>query len=318
MCTSETEGTSQDNISTELHALNLINVPLFSRLNPRIWFAQVEVQFQRRNIRSQTSKYSFVLGLLPTEVASEVSDLIDNIPASSPYDQLKQTIIQRTSLSDEKRLQQLLHERELGDKSPSQLLPHMRQLAGPYKVDDAFLKEIWLQRLSTVVGQIICASNQPLDLESLACMADKILEVTPRTTPYAQTISETSNDKQTPTIASLTTELSELRAHHERTVASLENKLDALQLLISNFTSRRPRSSSRRSRNRDTSKGNKIDDHICWYHRKYGDKARKCVTSCKFLKSFSSPKRVNQTMVATNVSGPAPTRLFHVLDKTSG
>ncbi|VDP04838.1 unnamed protein product [Schistosoma curassoni] len=205
-------------------------------------------------------------GLLPTEVAAEVSDLIDNVPASNAYDQLKQAIIQRTSLSDEKRLQQLLYEY----------------------------------------------------LESLAWIVDKILEVTPCTTPYVQTISETSNDKQTLTIASLTAELGELRAHHERTVASLENKLDALQLLISNFTSRRPRSSSRGSKNRDTSKGNKIDDHICWYHRKYGDKARKCVTSCKFFKSFSSPKSVNQTMIATNVSGHAPTRVFHVLDKTSG
>ncbi|VDP06395.1 unnamed protein product, partial [Schistosoma mattheei] len=204
MYTSETEGTSQDNISTELHALNLINVPPFSRLNPRIWFVQVEVQFRRRNIRSQTSKYPFVLGLLPTEVASEVSDLIDNIPASNPYDQLKQAIIQITSVSDEKRLQQLLHECELGDKSSSQLLRHMRQLAGPYKFDDAFLKEIWLQRLPTVVRRILRSSSQPLDLESLASMADKILEITPCTIPYVQTISETSNDKKTPTIASLT------------------------------------------------------------------------------------------------------------------
>ncbi|VDP72406.1 unnamed protein product [Schistosoma curassoni] len=287
-------------------------------MNPRIWFAQVEVQFQRRSIRSQTSKYSFVLGLLPTEVASEVSDLIDNIPASNLYDQLKQAIIQRTSLSDEKRLQQLLHECELGVKSPSQLLRHMRQLAGPYKFDSAFLKEICLQRLPTVVRQIVCASSQPLDLESLASIADKILEITPCTTPYVQTKSETSNDKKTPTIALLTAELGELRAHHERTVASLKNKIDALQLLISNFTYTRPRSSSQGSKNRDNSKGNKNDDNMCCYHRKYGDKARKCVTSCKFFKSFSLPKRVNQTMVATNVSGHAPTRLFHVLDKTSG
>ncbi|CAI2723349.1 unnamed protein product [Schistosoma spindalis] len=194
----------------------------------------------------------------------------------------------------------------------------MRQLAGPYKVDDVFLNEIWLQRLPTIVKQILCASSQPLDLENLASMADKILEVTPCTTPYVQTLSETSNDRQTPTIASLTAELGELRAHHERTIASLENKLDGLQLLLSNLTSKRSRSSSRGSKNRDTSKGKKYDDHICWYHRKYGDKARKCVTSCKFFKSFSSPKGVNQTMVTTNISSDPHTRLFHVLDKTSG
>ncbi|VDP32536.1 unnamed protein product [Schistosoma margrebowiei] len=174
MYSSETEGISQDNISAELHAVNLINMPPFSRLNPRIWFAQVDVQFQRRKIRSQTSKYSFVLGLLPTEFSSEVSDLIDNVPAFNAYDHLKQAIVQRTSLSDEKRLQQLLHECELGDKSPSQLLRYMRHLAVPYKVDNVFLKEIWLQRFPTVVRQILCASSQFLDLESLAGMADKM------------------------------------------------------------------------------------------------------------------------------------------------
>ncbi|VDP06615.1 unnamed protein product [Schistosoma curassoni] len=86
----------------------------------------------------------------------------------------------------------------------------MRQLAEPYKVDDAFLKEIWLQHLPTVVRQILSASSHPLDLKSLAGMADKILEVTPCTTTYVRTISETSDDKQTPTKVSLTDELGEL------------------------------------------------------------------------------------------------------------
>ncbi|CAH8676919.1 unnamed protein product [Schistosoma rodhaini] len=193
----------------------------------------------------------------------------------------------------------------------------MRQLAEPFKVGDIFLREIWLQRLPTVVRQILCASNQSLDLEVLASMADKVLEVTPGTTPYVQAISQTSSDTKTPNIASLTAELSDLRTQHARTVASLENKLDTLQSIISNLTSRKSRSSFQGTKNRDNSRTKKNDD-ICWYHRKYGDQARKCVTSCKFFRSFSSPKDVNQAVVPTNVTGHATSHLFHVLDKTSG
>lgn len=42
----------------------------------------------------------------------------------------------------------------------------MKRLIGPYVVDDASL-----QRFPTVVRQVLCASSQPLDLESLASMA---------------------------------------------------------------------------------------------------------------------------------------------------
>ena len=60
-------------------------------------------------------------------------------------------------------------------------------------------------------------------------------------------ISETLIDTPTPNIA----KLSDLRTHHTRTIASLENKLDAIQSVISNLTSRRSRYSSRGSKNRE-------------------------------------------------------------------
>lgn len=60
-------------------------------------------------------------------------------------------------------------------------------------------------------------------------MADKISEVTHRTSTYVHTISKTQIGMQTLAILSFTVEMSDLRTHHTRTVASLENKLDALQ-----------------------------------------------------------------------------------------
>lgn len=103
MYLSESEGIHRDTVSTEFYALNLINVPPISRKNTHIWFAQLEVQFQHRNIHSQASKYSFVLRIMPSEVAFEVSDLTVSGPASNAYNQLKQAIIQHTFVNDEKK-----------------------------------------------------------------------------------------------------------------------------------------------------------------------------------------------------------------------
>ncbi|VDP56817.1 unnamed protein product, partial [Schistosoma mattheei] len=108
-----------------------------------------------RGIRSQASKYAYAVGALPIEIAAEVGDLIDHVPESEPYDNIKAAVIQRTTVSDEKRLQQLLTSCDLGDKKPSQLLRHMKQLAGPYK-----LKQMWFQRLPHSVRQILSVSGK--------------------------------------------------------------------------------------------------------------------------------------------------------------
>lgn len=66
---------------TELNTLNSMNVPLFTKSCPRILFVQIQVQFVLENICHQALKYSFVfvLGILPTEVATETSNLIDEV-----------------------------------------------------------------------------------------------------------------------------------------------------------------------------------------------------------------------------------------------
>ncbi|VDO98175.1 unnamed protein product [Schistosoma mattheei] len=62
----------------------------------------------------------------------------------------------------------------------------MNKLNEHYTVDDASLEEIWLQFLPNVARRILCASGQPLGLENLPGMADKILEITCGTIPYVQ------------------------------------------------------------------------------------------------------------------------------------
>ncbi|KFD47673.1 hypothetical protein M513_11464 [Trichuris suis] len=64
----------------------------------------------------------------PSQIASEVRDLLLAPPAAAPYDKVREALIRRTSVPRHTRIQELLNADEFGDQCPSQLLRHMRQL----------------------------------------------------------------------------------------------------------------------------------------------------------------------------------------------
>ncbi|KAF6779671.1 hypothetical protein AHF37_00662 [Paragonimus kellicotti] len=83
------------------------DVPEFGWRHPSLWFAQFNVFFDSRRIRSQSSMYNFIVANLPEQVATEVADLIYTRPSVSPYDTLKAAIIGRTAATDEQNLRKL-------------------------------------------------------------------------------------------------------------------------------------------------------------------------------------------------------------------
>ncbi len=79
-------------------------------------------------------------------MATEIRDLVLLPTEANPYTVLKETLIKRTTASEERRLQQLFQTEELGDRKPTQLLRHMQQLLGDrIGLDGTFLKELFLQ-----------------------------------------------------------------------------------------------------------------------------------------------------------------------------
>ena len=98
---------------------------------------------------NQITKYSHVVTALSPEAATEVRDLILTSHDRNPYDVLKAALIERISLSKCRKIYQLLHVEELGDRKPPQFLRRLQQLSGNSESD--VLRKLFLQRLSSHV-----------------------------------------------------------------------------------------------------------------------------------------------------------------------
>ena len=133
-------------------------------------------------------------------------------------------------------------------------------------MDATFLRQLFLQRLPANVRMVLTPSAGDLNLEQLARLADRIMEVSPTLT-IATTETTTDNSTQlTAQVQELTRRLNELTTQMASSV---------------NTFSRRPcRSPSPARRRQPTVSDNRTTDRLCWYHRKFGDDAKKCQPPC--------------------------------------
>ena len=188
-----------------------LKLPPFWPSDPLVWFAHVDAQFNTRNISSEKTMFNYVVASLAPEYAQEVRDLILKSPNTQPYSALKSALVERT---EQRRLQQLFNAEELGDRKPTQLLRRMQQLLGDKasSTDASFLCELFLQRLPPNVRMVL-ASSDTTDLEKLAQLADKIVEVA------IPQVSSTTHSTGNPEIGTLCSEILELK----QIVASLQS-----------------------------------------------------------------------------------------------
>lgn len=166
-----------------------VRVPPFWKLNPQLWFHQLEAQFANSNIVNDITKFNTIVGVMESDILSSVSDIVLQPPAIDRYEAIKRRLIQQFTDTDNKKLKSLLHELTLGDMKPSDLLRKMRELSCG-KVGEDLLKTLWLQRLPLTIQTVLSTSND--DLNRLIVMADTMFDITEAST--IQAISSNNND----------------------------------------------------------------------------------------------------------------------------
>ena len=236
-----------------------MKLPPFWQADPELWFAQVDAQFTTRGVSLQKTKFDYVVASLSPVFATEILDLIINPPMSDPYDTLREQLIKRTTASEQKRLQQLIHAEVLDDRTPSQLLRRMKQLLGGEATGGgSFLKELFLQWLPPHVRMVLASVKESDDVEALAVLADKIAEVAP------------------PPIAPV--EVSPLAAEVEQ----LRTEIAALKTLFRSFSPPPSKPASRFRRSPSPAQIRSRPRGLCWYHSRFAERATKCQQPCSW------------------------------------
>lgn len=249
--------------SNTLHRL-----PVFWSNMPDLWFIQVEQIFAMNRVSADASKYRHVVAVLPQETMKTVSDLLRSPPESNMYDTLKEVLISRHSLSESKRLEELLSSSEIGDRSPSALFRDMESIMGSSNiVNPDLLKRLWLRKLPEQV-KIQVTTSDFVEMPMILTLADRVWEVinTLSVSSVASKPSSGSSNQEDKLIEALN---------------ALSIKVSALEKNLaekrSNFKGyQRGRG---RSRSRSRNKGNQ---NHCWYHLNFGDKAHKCIQPCSY------------------------------------
>ncbi|XP_075740219.1 uncharacterized protein LOC142786418 [Rhipicephalus microplus] len=162
----------------------------------------------------------------------------------------------------QQQLQVQQQHEELGDRKPSQLLRYMSDLLGSPPVDDPLLHIIWLQRLRSH-AQAIRQVQRNLPLNQLSDIADQVLEISLLASPLIINAVDTRQSS------------GELVRH----VDEITRQLGSIQRRLDQSPKLRPQKLSQSQDNKAVS-SHGIDNGPCYYHRRFGDKARKCQSPC--------------------------------------
>lgn len=258
----ETEETFSDAPSMQISRV-AVKAPPFWRSDPLLWFKQMESQFIMAGVTQDSTKFHTIVASIESNILEKVHDIIINPPTTNMYDALKAKLISAFSDSEEKRLRKLLTDVDLADKKPSELLSQMRSLAQG-KISDDILKQLWMQRLPPQMKAILSVSEDRL--EKLTAMADKISDCTDSEINVVSSSSESRPSR----------------------LDTIERKLEILCNQMEKIGRSRSQSQPRGKLNRSKSSSQK-DKPLCWYHFKFGERAKKCVSPC----NFNQPRQEN-------------------------
>lgn len=239
-----------------------IKIPLYNHADPTLWFKMCESTFELGTPKAVTeskTKYNYVVSHLPPETASLVRDVLMSPEEKDPYQQLKDELIKRSGESSHQEIRKLLQGEHIGDRKPTELLRVLKRRADSHQVPEKLMLELFLQHLPAHV-QTVLAAITPLTLDKAAEIADRVMEVSPiSVSACSATTSANSNE------------------------GNLMLEIQKLSARIEEISRGRSQSRNRSFPNRQRSKSRNRNYDFCWYHFKFGNKAKNCVQPCKFV-----------------------------------
>jgi len=244
-------------------------LPIFWSKSPAAWFLSAESNFVLCGITRSVTKFHHVLKSFDQATVLELQDLLLDETIKDDYDAFKTEVLKRFSVSVEQKLRELVSQHEIGDRTPSQFLRHLKNLAGK-DVKDNMVRTLWADKLPPKLQPFV-AQYPSMPLADLATLADNVYSMF-QGQPAISAVAANATD------------------------AKLDTILRRLEVLEMSSRSREPargRSQSRkfnsRARSRTPSAAKQEERKgLCYYHHRFGDDARNCRAPCLYKKDASN------------------------------
>lgn len=214
------------------------------------------------------------------------ADLIIRDKGATPYTTFKAEIIKYLGESEKSKLNNLLHGLTLGEQKHSQLLSKFKTNAGDRLADEP-LKQLWMSRLPPQVQIVLTPFENDVTLDVLAQRADNVMETMSHININSSGQNATSTNYCLNSEATNSSE-SKLNVKFAAMKSEIVSEISALWNKSSEYRRGTRHTSRDRASSRNRSPSNKRESDTCFYHKRFGDKAQKCITSCKYHKEFVS------------------------------
>lgn len=238
----------------------------FWREQPSVWFVQFEAVIEPLK-KSDEQKYVLLLQQLKEQDLRHITDLLKKPPSSSKYEAVKRRLIATYEETDVQNYEKLIGGQELGDQKPTQLLRRIRDLGTGILTEEG-LRIHWMKQMPAHIRTVL-AINTETSLDTLAVMADRMLDVAPTAAMAPVSCTDQLESELSRQIAELAAKVDALR--HGRS-QSQTNSRDTSRNRAYTYT--RPRHSQSSDRGRSKA--------VCWYHHTFREKASRCSSPCSW------------------------------------
>ena len=240
---------NEDNDGAAATAANVANtyaatvkLPDFWQHNPRPWFQHIEAQFQLRGITQDVTKYFHVVASLDATTTARAMKLLEAPPATGKYAALKAFLLQLYELSELEKADRLLSLNGLGDGKPSDLMERMLSVLG--SADPSFLfTHVFLRQLPAPVRTALASSPLSSSKDYRALAAEADRVFLANRQQFVHALLPRQSPSPPPLPADDCT--------HTDTAAAVTSCCQP-------------------------------DDGLCYYHARFGAKAKQCRKPCSF------------------------------------
>jgi hypothetical protein len=220
-----------------------VKLPPLWKEDIETWFVSAEAQFAIHGVDDEAMRFNLVISVLDDTTSSVIKTLIRNPPRKAPYSTLKQALVQKYLPSQFERADAIYNIQGLGDRKPSELMDEMLRHLGDNAPGMMFLYH-FIQLMPDYVRSVLATSKEQ-DPTKLALFADRVFAA------------------GRPSIPPTPLQAAAIAAPQSDTSTSVDR--------VERAPGRRGNSSGSRRHEQN---------HLCYYHYHFGERASKCRQPC--------------------------------------